>query len=152
MMAVQPRSRAQAFWPSVIDLEAAKAASRYGYWTATLCAVIPALLVLFHALGIKPSGASMFVAWALINVTIFAFIAWGINRYSRTAAVLGLVIFLSGRVFMWTDLDFLGRGITLLASLYFVQGIRGTFAYHRHRARNSSVESRELPPSNPDAV
>jgi hypothetical protein len=145
-MGINDRSRAQAFWPSVIDLEAAKATSRHGFWAATYCAGATALVVLLNAFGIELFGPGMFDAWALVDVTLFAVIAWGINRYSRTAAVLGLVIYLSERAVIWTDFGFRGGGMTLVISFLFIQGIRGTFAYHHHKVRNSSIMPASVDP------
>jgi hypothetical protein len=74
-------------------------------------------------------------AWSFVDVVIFLAIAWGIYRLSRIAAVLGLVVYGLGQVLMWIEIGLQIQGIWLLTLIVFgfINGIRGTFAYHRLR-------------------
>lgn len=63
-------------------------------------------------------------------------VAWGIYRMSRVAAVEGLLLYGAGRIVMWiddpSDTD---SGLVVASWLIwsFINGVRGTFAYHRLR-------------------
>jgi hypothetical protein len=69
----------------------------------------------------------------LVDVVPFAIIAVGIARMSRVAAVTGLVLYLGPKVLQVVHgaVGPIGVGISFTLTLLFINGIRGTFAYHR---------------------
>jgi len=126
-------------WPDVNILEGAKAASNCGYWAAVFVAGGTAFVILLGQLGYELEPGHFGIE-AIVDVTIFAAIAWGIARYSRFAAILGLVVFLLERLYSWYSFGIGGMGVAAIFVLLFVNGIRGNFAYQRHRMLDSSVE------------
>lgn len=133
------RRGAEGLWPSVVTLEGAKAAADLGYWAAVFVAGATGFVVLLGQLGIHLFGPEHFGIAAITDVLIFAGIAWGIARYSRVGAVLGLTLYIVERVGAWYDFGTSGVGMTILLSLFFINGIRGTFAYHRMKVKGSPI-------------
>jgi len=68
-----------------------------------------------------------------IEVILFAAIGIGIYKLSRIAAVAGLVIYMTEKIFVLVQGGSLfSGGFYLLIFVYaFINGIRGTFAYQR---------------------
>jgi hypothetical protein len=77
-------------------------------------------------------------AGAFLDAGIFAIAGWRIWRLSRTWAVLALTIFILEGVYAVAvhplPAVFLIR-VTL--TLVLISGVRGTFAYHRFRSKES---------------
>lgn len=126
----------RSFWPKITDEESAKAASRGGVAGAGIVVVATLGLVVWGLLGGTPIdnvGVS-----ALIDVGLFLLIGFGIYRMSRLAAVTGLVLYLAE---LWFTLKNSGTSVNvvlpIIIILAFIGGIRGTFAYHRHKKQGN---------------
>src|SRR5258708_29794515 len=127
------------WWPDVSDLPSADKAIRYGFWAAVFVASVTAIVALlaiyFHRpiLGIDGAG--------LVDAVLFAAIAFGIDRKSRTAAIGGLVLYLGERVYMLASGSATSTtGImTVMFTLYFVHGVRGTFAYRKLSSQKTVI-------------
>lgn len=124
---------ARSFWPIVDDLESAKKATRYGFWASILCAVVTVATVILGYYGIQPHSMNnmSFDLFALFDAALFAVIAWGLYKMSRTAAVAGLSLYFIERIYMWSVYSLKIPVMAIIVSLLFVHSIRGTFAYHR---------------------
>ena len=113
------------FWPSVDSMESANAAGMFGFAIAAWVSGVTGICAAF-----KLNGASHL---GIVDCLLFALIAWGIkSRMSRTAAICGLTLYVAERIFShshggWSD----SIAPTIFYSLFFVSGIRGTFAYQR---------------------
>ena len=125
-------STAREQWPSIQDRESALRISRGGFVAAIFQA---GLALMFAWIARKTTYAGLSISTYLIAAVIFGVIAMGIWRLSRVAAVLGLVLFVAEAIWMLLDV----RGVTglvkallvtLFLTLIFVNGVRGTFAYH----------------------
>ena len=68
---------------------------------------------------------------ALVDAGLFALIAFGIYKMSRLAAVLGLLLYLWGQLSQILATGKTNFILVILFTLYFIHGIRGTFAYHK---------------------
>ena len=113
---------------------------RLGVWWAGAIALLDASLWAMVVLGHVdfPIGRH---SW--YDAIIFAILAWGVNRRSRTAATLLLLYWLATKSALWL------RGFTwqsvaggLLLAFVFAQSLRATLAYHR--ARNIEIEARAV--------
>ena len=113
------------WWPKIVDLESAAEASKQGIVAAILVTVFTAGAILFNLLE----------AWSFADAFLFAIIAWGIHRKSRSAALSGLLLYLLERVFI---LSINGLPVAIILTLMFVNSVRGTFAYHKFHAQLSS--------------
>jgi serine/threonine-protein kinase len=69
----------------------------------------------------------------LIDVALILGLTYGIYRKSRVCALLMLVYFLISKLIM-IEHDSKGSGLVMAVIFlyYYVQGVLGTFAYHKH--------------------
>ena len=122
------------WWPDVSDLPNAEKTIRYGFWTAVLVASITAVVALMAfylhkpILGIDGAG--------LVDAVLFAAIAFGIYRRSRAAAIGGLVLYVGERAYMshtlpTGSLTLTAVVMTVIYTMCFVHGVRGTVAYRK---------------------
>jgi hypothetical protein len=116
-------------WPPVDNIESAKQAARQGFWASLVIIGITIIFILLSLSGNKILDVDL---WALTDAAIFALIAFGISRFSRSAAVAGLIVYLLEKIYIWISHGILGNIIiVIILTLAFVNSIRGTFAYHR---------------------
>ncbi len=125
-------------WPTIVDRESAIAASRSGMWAAIIVAVVTALIATL-AMALQKDIAGI-DAWAYLDAGIFAVIAWGIKQRSRAAAVIGLLLFIVERNDMAVSQHNFSI-LSLLLLLMFVNGVRGTFGYHRYAKDEPETDS-----------
>ena len=82
-----------------------------------------------------------FLSWPLPGVTVWTFadsaigaaLTYGVYRFSRVCAVSMLVYFLVGKVAVWLQHGgsvVVGVPIAIGFGYLFLDGVRGTFAYH----------------------
>ena len=130
----------QGFWISIDSIESARTAARQGVWAAGLVAAITAVLaVISMTTGGMPAGFPHVNAWAFWDVGFFVAVAWGIHKMSRVAAVIGLVLYLIEQIIMrvsYPEMSTRGLVFVGLFIFAFINGIRGTFAYHAFRRDN----------------
>jgi len=91
-------------------------------------AVLTAIMATVEALKDTTEGLG---AEGFANAALFAGIAFGIYRRSRIAAVSALVLYLIGRGFVWVTAGPKIGALPVLVTLAFLNGVRGTFAYHK---------------------
>ena len=121
---------ANPFWPEVKDLETAQSACRTAAGAAFFIAGLTAIVA-----GIALAGTTVVPGingWALADAAIFAVLGIFLRRFSRTAAVLALVLLIIERISMMsqgTSPASLPLGIII--TLLFITGVRGAYAYHR---------------------
>jgi hypothetical protein len=129
------KQKGNAVWPTIDSIQTAREAAQQGFWAAIAVAVITSIAILAAmALG-GALGPLDLGVWAFIDVGIYVAIAIGIRRMSRVAAVLGLVLYIANRIYLWAVLGARPAGIAMTAILVIalLNGVRGTFAYHRLR-------------------
>jgi len=122
---------------TIVDEGSAKKVSRQGFWAALLLAIYHTFMVIWY-----PSILSIVSYWAFTDTVIYSLIAWRIYKMSRVAAVFGLIVYLYSVLFpfFFSDAGELSVVDAFLATLFtvlFINGIRGTFAYHRYRRGSS---------------
>jgi hypothetical protein len=115
--------------------EEGKLMARWGYYAAFANALFTALLVIarYGLSGIGPSR--LFSYWSLVDVLLFICVGIGIRKMSKTAAVGGLLLYIleiAGTLYQRGAAAFTAVQIlwSVLFVLAFIQGLRGTFAYH----------------------
>ena len=124
-------SKRNFFWPEVDTIENAKAASRTGAWAAIFVAAMTGIAAILSYLGIQVFGQVKITMWSLIDCALFIVIAWGLFRYSRVAAVIGLFLYIAERIDMLASGPIAGLLVTVIVILIFIGAVRGTFAYAR---------------------
>lgn len=126
------------FWPKVSDRKNAQFAINEAFFAAVVVAVLTAIMATVEAL--KDTGEG-FDAEGFANAVLFVGIAFGIYRRSRIAAVSALVLYLIGRGFVWVTTGPKIGALPLLITLAFLNGVRGTFAYHKLPPRPEGLPS-----------
>ncbi len=115
-------------WPDTSHLDGATTAARNGLWAACFVAIATAGLALYSEF-VRP--LLIFDIWGLLDSFLFAVTAFGIWRMSRIAAIFGLTLYLGEQWYQWTT-DGVGNIIVAFPlTLMFVNGVRGTVAFHR---------------------
>ena len=127
------------FWPSIVDLESAKVASKQGCWAAVFIAIVTAVFAILGNAGIHLIGTS-FDLWVLVDAALFSVIAYFIYKQSRIASVFGLSIYILERIDMWMSYGPRNPAMVIIISLMFINSIRGTFAIRRfQKARKANA-------------
>ena len=133
-------------FPSITNKEKAKQVARQGTWAAGIVALITLVLtviVISENPALPYNNLPKLDAWAFWDVGIFVAIAWGIYKMSRVAAVAGLVIYIAEQVLIRVSNPKLatnGIFFTVLIVIAFINGIRGTFAYHSLPPSNTNID------------
>jgi len=121
------------FWPSVQTLQSAHKATRQAFWIALVVVVVTAIFSILAIGGVQTSILSS--PWSLVDAALFGAIAIGLYRYSRVAAVAGLVLYVLNQVwkYMLSEDAFPTHWwvMSLAFTLVFLGGVRGAFSYHR---------------------
>ena len=108
-----------------------------GMWAAVLvAAVTAAFTIIFISLGVDNATALPASAWNFIDVGLFVAIALFIRKLSRAAAVCGLLLYWLEQIYAFASVGLesgqvVGIWMIVLLSCAFINGIRGTWAYHR---------------------
>ena len=127
-------TKQNAFWPSVSTIEDARRAAGYGMWAAIIVAVITAGFATW-ALVSRSTVAGFVDAWAYLDAVLFSLVAFGIFKEARWAAVAGLALYALEKVYqIQATGQFQGAVMTVFLTLFFISGVRGTFALRRLRA------------------
>lgn len=118
----------RSFWPEVNTADSALTAIRLGIYSCILLTYIYAgriLIGLLSGARIDPLG--------YLDPVLFALLAFGLYRKSRTAAVLGILIFLASVIYSWVNvgLTCISMAIEILLAIGLLNGIRGTYAINR---------------------
>ena len=128
------KTERQAFWwRAIVDKESARKAAMDGFGAAMFVAGVTALIAALDYFGVKifPDMS----LWNLVDVVIFAFIGWRIRAMSRIWAVLGLLMYLgeAGYGLYIRGLSHFGAIIMVVVLVMaFINGVRGTFAFHKY--------------------
>jgi hypothetical protein len=114
-------------WPKVDTRRRAQNAIEEGFWAATFVSVVAALFLLITVM----KDPDQFAVDGLLGVVVFAFIAFGIRRRSRTAAFAGLILYVSDRIYVFVSGAYGNLILPIFIALAFLNAVRGTIAYHR---------------------
>lgn len=132
-----------------MNIERAISATRAAY----VCGVISTLLtLLFTLLALSQGGLNFgaidFSLWTFVDVALMAGFTVGLYFKSRTCAILMLVYF------TFTKCVQVSRGVNFFSIItgalflyYYVQGVRGTLAYHRLKEKEANHRSEPTAPS-----
>jgi len=135
------KSGLSVFWPKITNEAGARNAALFGVTGAVIVAAITTFVSLFSAFSSPVLGLSV---WSLLDAFLFAAIAFGIWKMSRVAALCGLCLYFFEQWYMLTTTGVTSNGAMIaLFVLFFVNGIRGTFAYHRLRVGEQSTAEEE---------
>lgn len=128
------------WWPSVETEASAKGTAHQGAGAAVFCAGVTALFSILAMFDIRILPG--FSPLSLVDAGLFGFIAWRIYRMSRAWALVGLLGYVAERAYsIYLHGSTAGAGLIVgvIILLGFVNGVRGTFAYHSLHARGEAV-------------
>jgi hypothetical protein len=134
-------------WPRIDSLETAAEARKAGIFVAGLIAAGTIVLALSAPATRQNDDVLDACVLLLIGAGFYALIGWGIYKYSRFAAVSGLLLVVDG---MWEAYSSAGRWgfeATILSAILasaFANGVRGTFAWHHYRKKGALSEPPEM--------
>jgi cbb3-type cytochrome oxidase subunit 3 len=138
-------NRSYWFWPSMQTLQSAHKATRTAFWFALVVAVATAIFSILAIGGVQTSILSS--PWSLVDAALFGAIAIGLYRYSRVAAVAGLVLYVLNQVwkYMLSEEAFPTHWwvMSLAFTLVFLGGVRGAFSYHRLKRAAAQEQGNE---------
>lgn len=111
-------------WPDVYTARSAQSAARQAMWAAFCCSGLTALTAFLANNGVTLMGGD--TRMAVLRALLYGALAIGIQRMSRSAASLALLIFLLERTQESGPI-----AMTIILLVCFVNGVRGTVEYHR---------------------
>ena len=109
-------------WPDVHRESDLKSVADRRMWVSFLIAGVTTFFAIFQWVPVS----------AILDAAIFVAVGFGIRKLSRTAAVVGLVLYSAGQLYM----IFKGKGgynlvLLIIFSAVFLSCVRATFAFHR---------------------
>ena len=114
--------------PAITDEATAKKAARQGVWA---CGIIAGATLILYFLTYADFNPFNLDEYALIDISLFTLIGWGIYRMSRVAAISGLLLYALEQVVTWMEFGFKPSVHIVLISMAFANSIRATFAFQR---------------------
>ena len=124
------------FWPDITDLASARKTGRFGAWAAFTVAAVTSFVVLLGQFGIEVMNID---TWAMVDATLAAGLGLGIWRMSRVCAITMLLLYILQRITEWSEFGFRNPLMPVILGTLLLNGIRGTFAYHRYKRGHSST-------------
>ena len=107
-----------------------------GAWIAGL--VSAGITLVFVCLALMGTSLLGVDAWALVDVALMAALSYGVFRKSRTCAILLLALFALNKILMLVEAGTVsGLPLTLVFFYFFIQGVVGTFQFHRWRRESA---------------
>lgn len=113
-------------WPDVLDENSAKWAAKSAFYAASIVAIMTTIIAV---------SSEVIDIIALSEAIIFAIIAFGILKMSRVAAVCGLSIYILEKIYAWIIMENRITVSSFFILLFLLHGVRGAFAYHKHKTR-----------------
>lgn len=116
-------------WPEVNTIEDSKNTARYGVIAAGIVSGTTAIFAILSLFGFVIIGPLNI--WALLDASLFALIAFGIHKMSRTASLLGLLFYLLEQINVIYTAGGTNWFVLIVLATLFIHGVRGTFAYNK---------------------
>ena len=125
-------------WPKIVDIETAKKAALQGFYASIFIGGSTLLLLGLSYQGFNPLNLD---AYSVIDVLIFAIIAWRVQAMSQTAAIIGLAVYILEQIYLVNEFGFSMNAMRIIIIFAFVNSIRGTYAFNVFRKySNQQVE------------
>jgi hypothetical protein len=119
------------YWAKIEDMKSAQDAALGAAGIALFCTIVSGVLAVLSIIYDKPIlGIN---GWSPVDATLFAVCAWRIWKMSRSWAIVGLLLYLLEVVWrVQNGIKAAGIIVSIIFTLAFVGGVRGTFAFHRY--------------------
>jgi hypothetical protein len=126
------RSWSENNW-TISDEQSARKVARQGMWAAFFVAIVTGGASFLAGAGVPLFTGVGATAW--VDAVIFAGLGVGIWRMSRVAAVAALLLYIAERIALAPTVGLSPVMLIAMVSC-FVQGVRGTWAFHRFRQQS----------------
>ena len=122
-----------------MTIHSAKKHVKNGYYACIVSALITFVIILYSMLTNAQDEFAYFNdPWMFFDVILISLCAWGLKKYSRTAAITIFIYFIVSKVIISIEFNqFSGLGMGLLFIYFFFQAIRGTIFYHSYEQINN---------------
>jgi hypothetical protein len=95
------------------------------------------VLTLIAIYGMSVLGLNV---WNLLDAALIFGLTFGIYKKSRSCAVLMLIYFVGSKIIIIADTGkFSGAIVSIIFIHYYLQGVIGTFAYHKLLKQNAEA-------------
>jgi hypothetical protein len=121
---------------AIHDEQSARKAARQAMWGAFFVAIVTGAASFLSGSGMPILKGVGPTAW--LDAAIFAALGFGIGKMSRAAAVAALLLYVGERIAMAPAAGLNPVMMIAMASC-FVQGVRGTWAFHRFRQQSPTA-------------
>jgi hypothetical protein len=118
---------------AIYDEQSARQVARQAMWAAFFVAIATGAAAFLAGSGIPLIKGVGPTAW--VDAVVFAALGIGIARMSRLAAAGALLLYIAERIWMASSVG-LTPVITIAMISAFVQGVRGTWAFHKFRQQS----------------
>ncbi len=96
------------------------------------------ITLIFTLIAMNGDQLMGFSVWNLSDVALIFGLTFGIYKKSRTCAVVMLAYFLISKIIIISQTgSFNGSLLAIVFIYYYVYGVIGTFAYHKHLKENA---------------
>ena len=96
------------------------------------------ITLIFTLIAMNGNQLMGFSVWNLSDVALIFGLTFGIYKKSRTCAVVMLAYFLISKIIIISQTgSFNGSLLAIVFIYYYVYGVIGTFAYHKHLKENT---------------
>lgn len=96
------------------------------------------ITLIFTLIAMNGDQLMGFSVWNLSDVVLIFGLTFGIYKKSRTCAVVMLAYFLISKIIIISQTgSFNGSLLAIVFIYYYVYGVIGTFAYHKHLKENA---------------
>ncbi len=117
------------FWGKIESHKEAVELANGGAAAAFICAGITGALALASLAGFHLIPGLNH--WALVDAAIFGALGFGTRKLSRICAVLALAFYLLNQINSSASVPSHMAVVVLMFIVFYVNGVRGTFAVHR---------------------
>jgi|HubBroStandDraft_6_1064221.scaffolds.fasta_scaffold101667_2 hypothetical protein len=129
------RSSSANAW-AIYDEQSARKAARQAMWGAFFVAIVTGAVSFLSGSGMPVVKGVGPTAW--LDAVIFAALGFGIGKMSRAAAVGALLLYIGERIAM-APTGGVSPVMTIAMVSCFVQGVRGTWAFHKFRQQSPNA-------------
>ena len=140
----QPDRSYRVWWPRLENADDARISVRIAGWFAILGGTVTAAAATWNLAGMTPALGG-FDASAYVDAAAFLIVAFFVFRLSRTAAVMALALYLAERVAMIAQGESPSIPGSIIFTLFYVNGVRGAFAWHRFTRQPAPAASAAQP-------
>ncbi|MHC4260397.1 MAG: hypothetical protein ACYSTF_08330 [Planctomycetota bacterium] len=124
-----------------MDVIKANKAIRSAGIAAIVSGVLTVIVSVIVGLGHSIAGMSV---WGVVDGLVILGLAYGIFKKSRACAVIMLVYWVACKIVYFIEGNTQGLPIAVLFAYFFLQGVIGTFTYHKETERKDSQEDKQI--------